>query len=155
MDRVLEKRRLKDKYFKNMDKILCAQLEQTFLRSSTSRANRYKLGLALIIEGVLGLSGTLGKEILDAKKKKKKAISYTVHNFPIAVQLHVTLHPTEAERGQPHIATLLSFNDPPILALDDLDKDNVPPQFHSEPLAVLVWTAPKMRLLMRTMRVKG
>ncbi|CAA3002109.1 Hypothetical predicted protein [Olea europaea subsp. europaea] len=35
MDRVLEKRRLKDKYFKNMDKISFAQLEQIFLRLST------------------------------------------------------------------------------------------------------------------------
>ncbi|CAA2979702.1 Hypothetical predicted protein [Olea europaea subsp. europaea] len=48
MERVLDKRRLKDKYFKHVDKISCAQLKQTFLRSSTPRANRYKLGLALI-----------------------------------------------------------------------------------------------------------
>ncbi|CAA3028901.1 Hypothetical predicted protein [Olea europaea subsp. europaea] len=52
MERVLNKRRLKDKYFKHVDKISCAQLEQTFLRSSTPQADRYKLGLALIIEGV-------------------------------------------------------------------------------------------------------
>ncbi|CAA3000338.1 Hypothetical predicted protein [Olea europaea subsp. europaea] len=52
MDRVLNKRRLKDKYFKHVDKISCAQLEQTFLRSSTPRTDRYKFGLALIIEGV-------------------------------------------------------------------------------------------------------
>ncbi|CAA2954001.1 Hypothetical predicted protein [Olea europaea subsp. europaea] len=52
MERVLDKRRLKDKYFKHVDKILCAQLEQTFLRSSTPRADRYKVGLVLIIEGV-------------------------------------------------------------------------------------------------------
>ncbi|CAA3013648.1 Hypothetical predicted protein [Olea europaea subsp. europaea] len=31
MDRVLEKRRMKDKYFKHVDKISCSQLEQTFL----------------------------------------------------------------------------------------------------------------------------
>ncbi|CAA2974589.1 Hypothetical predicted protein [Olea europaea subsp. europaea] len=52
MDRVLDKRRLKDIHFKHVDKISCAQLEQTFLRSSTPRADRYKLGLALIIKGV-------------------------------------------------------------------------------------------------------
>lgn len=56
MDRVLEKRRLKDKYFKNMNKISCAQLEETFLRLSTPRADRYKLGLDLIIKGVFNAS---------------------------------------------------------------------------------------------------
>ncbi|CAA2982648.1 Hypothetical predicted protein, partial [Olea europaea subsp. europaea] len=52
MKRVLDKRRLEDKYFKRVDKILCAQLEQTFLRSSTPRVDQYKLDLALIIEGI-------------------------------------------------------------------------------------------------------
>ncbi|CAA2980440.1 Hypothetical predicted protein [Olea europaea subsp. europaea] len=50
MERVLDKRRLKDKYFKHVDKISCAQLEQTFLRLSMPQADWYKLGLALIIE---------------------------------------------------------------------------------------------------------
>ncbi|CAA2971828.1 Hypothetical predicted protein [Olea europaea subsp. europaea] len=51
--KALEKRRLKEKYFKSLDKISCAQLEKAFLRASTPRADRYKLGLALIVEGVI------------------------------------------------------------------------------------------------------
>ncbi|CAA3016727.1 Hypothetical predicted protein [Olea europaea subsp. europaea] len=51
--KALEKRRLKEKYFKSLEKISCAQLEKTFVRASTSRADRYKLGLALIVEGVI------------------------------------------------------------------------------------------------------
>lgn len=44
--------RLKDKYFKFMEKISCVQLEKAFLRPLTSRVDRYKLYLALIVEGV-------------------------------------------------------------------------------------------------------
>lgn len=50
--KVMEKMILKDKYFKSLDKISCAQLENDFLRSSTPRADRYKLCLVLIVEGV-------------------------------------------------------------------------------------------------------
>ncbi|CAA3011650.1 Hypothetical predicted protein [Olea europaea subsp. europaea] len=117
-------------------------------------------------------------------KKKEKAISNMIHDFPIVVQiwtfemvleigdrfgqhlgehfplllgwtstkqpqqrtydaffnnLHVysTLWPTEAEQGQPHIATLVSFNDRPIPALDDHARDSVAPQFHAECLCTL------------------
>ncbi|CAA3000534.1 Hypothetical predicted protein [Olea europaea subsp. europaea] len=51
--KALEKRRLKEKYFKSLEKISCAQLEKAFLRVSTPQADRYKLGLALIVEGVI------------------------------------------------------------------------------------------------------
>ncbi|CAA3023431.1 Hypothetical predicted protein [Olea europaea subsp. europaea] len=174
MERVLDKRRLKDKYFKHVDKISYAQLEQMFLRSSTPRVDRYKLGLALVIEGVFnaldnnvgidmetlsivddldlffsypwgrisygrlirGFGGRWVRKFLYATKKKENAVSYTVHDFPIAVQLHVymTLHPTEVERGQPHITPLVPFDDCPVPALDDLARDNVAPQFHIESL---------------------
>ncbi|CAA2996231.1 Hypothetical predicted protein [Olea europaea subsp. europaea] len=124
MDRVLDKRRLKDKYFKHVDKISYAQLEQTFLRSSTPRADRYKLSLALVIERIFnapdnnvgidmetlsivndldlfflypwgrisygrlikGFRGRWARKFLDATKKKEKAVSYTIHDFPIAIQ---------------------------------------------------------------------
>ncbi|CAA2955290.1 Hypothetical predicted protein [Olea europaea subsp. europaea] len=51
--KALEKRRLKEKYFKLVEKISCAQLEKAILCASTLRADRYKLGLALIVEGVI------------------------------------------------------------------------------------------------------
>ncbi|CAA2979268.1 Hypothetical predicted protein [Olea europaea subsp. europaea] len=51
--KVLEKRRLKEKYFKSLEKISCAQLEKTFVCASTPRADRYKLGLSLIVKGVI------------------------------------------------------------------------------------------------------
>ncbi|CAA3007201.1 Hypothetical predicted protein [Olea europaea subsp. europaea] len=51
--KALEKRRLKEKYFKSLEKISCAQLEKAFLCASTARADRYKLELALIVEGVI------------------------------------------------------------------------------------------------------
>ncbi|CAA2959435.1 Hypothetical predicted protein [Olea europaea subsp. europaea] len=51
--KALKKRRLKEKYFKSLEKISCAQLEKAFLRASTPGADRYKLGLALIVEGVI------------------------------------------------------------------------------------------------------
>ncbi|CAA3005491.1 Hypothetical predicted protein [Olea europaea subsp. europaea] len=54
--KVLEKRRLKEKYFKLLEKISCAQLEKTFVHVSTPRADRYKLRLALIVEGVITAS---------------------------------------------------------------------------------------------------
>ncbi|CAA2971319.1 Hypothetical predicted protein [Olea europaea subsp. europaea] len=51
--KALEKRRLKEKYFKSLEKISCAQLEKAFFRTSTPQADRYNLGLALIVEGVI------------------------------------------------------------------------------------------------------
>ncbi|CAA2961526.1 Hypothetical predicted protein [Olea europaea subsp. europaea] len=51
--KALEKRRLKEKYFKSLEKISCAQLEKAFVCASTPRADRYKLGVALIVEGVI------------------------------------------------------------------------------------------------------
>ncbi|CAA2939159.1 Hypothetical predicted protein [Olea europaea subsp. europaea] len=43
--KALEKRRLKEKYFKSLENISCAQLEKTFVRTLTPRADRYKIGL--------------------------------------------------------------------------------------------------------------
>ncbi|CAA2986807.1 Hypothetical predicted protein [Olea europaea subsp. europaea] len=51
--KALEKRMLKEKYFESLEKISCAQLEKAFLRASTARADRYKLRLSLIVEGVI------------------------------------------------------------------------------------------------------
>ncbi|XP_022889391.1 uncharacterized protein LOC111404893 isoform X2 [Olea europaea var. sylvestris] len=51
-ERVLQKRRLKERYFKSNNKISLAQLQSTMARSSMPRADRYKLGLVLILEGV-------------------------------------------------------------------------------------------------------
>ncbi|CAA3004626.1 Hypothetical predicted protein [Olea europaea subsp. europaea] len=116
--------------------------------------------------------GRWARKFLDTTKKKEKAVSYTVHNFPIAVQrsrwcsklviglvgvlvnvshgfsaghqqsshsslhVYVTLRPTEIEHRQPHITTLVPFNDRPVPALDDLTKDNVAPQFYAERLGI-------------------
>ncbi|CAA2957550.1 Hypothetical predicted protein [Olea europaea subsp. europaea] len=52
IDRVLQKRRLKDKYFKSIDRITYADLKKAFLQASTPRVDRHKLSLTLIIEGV-------------------------------------------------------------------------------------------------------
>ncbi|CAA2985626.1 Hypothetical predicted protein [Olea europaea subsp. europaea] len=54
--KALEKRRLKEKYFKSLEKISCAQMENTFVRASTPGTDRCKLGLALIVEGVITAS---------------------------------------------------------------------------------------------------
>ncbi|CAA2938502.1 Hypothetical predicted protein [Olea europaea subsp. europaea] len=51
-ERLLERRRLKERCFKSNDKISLAQLQFAMARSSTPRADRYKLGLVLILEGV-------------------------------------------------------------------------------------------------------
>lgn len=123
-NRVLEKKRLKEKYFKSLDKVSCAHLEKILIRSSTARADRYKLGLALIVEGVFyapdnnvgisettlsivddldlffsylwgrvgfsrlrGFRGRWSRKFRDAKRKNEEEISYTVHGFPIALQI--------------------------------------------------------------------
>ncbi|XP_022899344.1 uncharacterized protein LOC111412647 [Olea europaea var. sylvestris] len=51
VDKILEKTHLQDKMFANMDQITCSDLEKAFLKCA-NRNDRYKLGLALIIEGV-------------------------------------------------------------------------------------------------------
>ncbi|CAA3002110.1 Hypothetical predicted protein [Olea europaea subsp. europaea] len=55
-------------------------------------------------------------------------------NEYVYVVIHVTLRPIEAEREQPHIATLMLFNDPLVPTLDDLARDSIAPWFHTEPL---------------------
>ncbi|CAA2977864.1 Hypothetical predicted protein [Olea europaea subsp. europaea] len=57
-----------------------------------------------------------------------------INKVTAAAYLHVyaTLRPTEAERGQPYIATLVSLDDRPVPALDDLARDSVASQFHAE-----------------------
>ncbi|CAA3006159.1 Hypothetical predicted protein [Olea europaea subsp. europaea] len=172
IDRVLQKKRLKEKYFKSIDRIIRAELEKAFLRSSTPRADQYKLDLALIIEGVFndpdshvginiptllilddqdiffsylwgrvsykrlirGFLGSLGRKFADAKQKKEKAVTYTDHGFPIAMQMQVyaTLRPTKAGCGQPYISTLVSFEDCSVPALDNVARDSIAPQFYLE-----------------------
>ncbi|XP_022880715.1 uncharacterized protein LOC111397983 [Olea europaea var. sylvestris] len=124
-DRVLERRRLKERYFKSMENISLAQLQTTIGRPSTARADRYKLGLVLIVEGVFnapdnnvgidlrtlsivddldiffaypwgrvgyrrllhGFRGFWAKKFLKAKRRQEKEVTYTIHGFPIAMQV--------------------------------------------------------------------
>ncbi|XP_022860750.1 uncharacterized protein LOC111381224 [Olea europaea var. sylvestris] len=51
-DRLIERKRLKERYFKSNDKVSLAQLQCTVARPSTTHADRYNLGLVLIVEGV-------------------------------------------------------------------------------------------------------
>ncbi|CAA2970246.1 Hypothetical predicted protein [Olea europaea subsp. europaea] len=85
---------------------------------------------------IRGFRVSLGRKFVDAKNKKEKAVTYIVHGFPISMQLHVyaTLHPIEAECGQPYIFILVSFEDCNVPALDDVARDSITPQFHAEPL---------------------
>ncbi|CAA2987285.1 Hypothetical predicted protein [Olea europaea subsp. europaea] len=172
-DRLLERRRLKERYFKSNDKISLAQLQSAMARSSTPRADRYKLGLVLILERVFnapdnnvgihlstlsivgdlnlffaypwgrvgyrnlfhGFRGTWAKKFQKAKrrKEKEKEIMYTVHDFPISIQLHVyaKLRPTDAEVQQPYFSTLVPYDEHPVSILDDIAKIAVAPQFNA------------------------
>ncbi|XP_022844163.1 uncharacterized protein LOC111367489 [Olea europaea var. sylvestris] len=51
VDKILEKTRLQDRMFANMDQITCSDLEKVFLKCA-NRNDRYKLRLTLIIERV-------------------------------------------------------------------------------------------------------
>ncbi|CAA3025834.1 Hypothetical predicted protein [Olea europaea subsp. europaea] len=79
-----------------------------------------------------GFQGTWAYKMSDAKMKNEKDISYTIHEFSIAMQLHVhaTLRPTEAEHDLPYIASLVPFPNRPVQFLDDLARSVVGPQFH-------------------------
>ncbi|CAA3002568.1 Hypothetical predicted protein [Olea europaea subsp. europaea] len=146
--KALEKRRLKEKYFKSLEKISCAQLEKAFVRASTPRADRYKLGLALIVEGVitapdnnvsidedtpslvddlelffslpLGQSGIWAYEVVPELDER----------FSQRLHVHATLRPTEAKFDLPYIASLVPFPNCPVQFLDDLARSVVGPQFH-------------------------
>ncbi|CAA2985795.1 Hypothetical predicted protein [Olea europaea subsp. europaea] len=92
----LEKRRLKGKYFKSLEKISCAQLEKAFFRTSTPRADRYKLGLALIVEGVItapdnnvGIDEDTLALVDDLElflSHPWAKVGYTIHEFSIVMQ---------------------------------------------------------------------
>ncbi|CAA2935144.1 Hypothetical predicted protein [Olea europaea subsp. europaea] len=105
----LEKRRLKEKYFKSLEKISYAKLEKTFVHASKPQVDRYKLELALIVEGVI------------------TAPDNNLH-------VHATLRPTEVEHDLPYIASLVPFPDRPVQFLDDLTRSVVGPHFHAEAL---------------------
>ncbi|CAA2960223.1 Hypothetical predicted protein [Olea europaea subsp. europaea] len=110
-ERLLERRRLKERYFKSNDKISLAQLQIAMARSSTPRADRYKLGLVLILEGVFnapdnnvdihlptllivddldyflptfGVGSDIGICCTDSGEDE---ITYTVHGFSISMQV--------------------------------------------------------------------
>ncbi|CAA2966307.1 Hypothetical predicted protein [Olea europaea subsp. europaea] len=61
--KALEKRRLKEKYFKSLEKISCAQ------------------------RLLKGFRKTWARKMSDAKTKNEKNISYTIHEFSIAMQI--------------------------------------------------------------------
>lgn len=46
----------------------------------------------------------------------------------------MTLHPTDEERDQPHISTLVPIEVTTVLDLDDITKNIITPQFHVEQL---------------------
>ncbi|CAA2967615.1 Hypothetical predicted protein [Olea europaea subsp. europaea] len=125
-------------------------LEKRRLKEKQPQANRYKLGLAIIVEGVItdpdnnvgidedtlflmddlerllkGFRGTWARKMSDAKTKNEKDVSYTIHEFSIAMQilqLHVyaTLRPTKAEHDLPYITNLVPYPDRSVQFLDDL-----------------------------------
>ncbi|CAA2963256.1 Hypothetical predicted protein [Olea europaea subsp. europaea] len=85
----------------------------------------------------------------DAKMKNEKDVSYTIHEFSMAMQIwayeivpelskrfdqqlhvHATLRPTKVERDLPYITSLVPFPDRPVQVLDDFSKSVVRPQFH-------------------------
>ncbi|CAA2986134.1 Hypothetical predicted protein [Olea europaea subsp. europaea] len=97
-----------------------------------------------------GFRGTWAKKFQKAKRRKEKKITYTVHGFPIAMQvwayealpevgehfaerLHVyaTLRPTDVEAQQPYFLTLVPYDEPPISILDDIARTVVAPQFNA------------------------
>ncbi|CAA2956146.1 Hypothetical predicted protein, partial [Olea europaea subsp. europaea] len=97
-----------------------------------------------------GFRGTWAKKFQKAKRMKEKEITYTVHDFPIAMQvwayealpevgerfaerLHVyaTLRPTDAEEQQPYFSTLMPYDEPPVPILDDIARTVVAPQFNA------------------------
>ncbi|CAA3024135.1 Hypothetical predicted protein [Olea europaea subsp. europaea] len=105
---------------------------------------------------IRGFRGHWERKFLDATEKKEKAVRYTVHSFPIAVQIWVfEAVPEIGDRfgwrlatcvrdAVPHrsrawttsIATLMPFDDRPVPALDDLARDSVAPQFHAKRLGI-------------------
>ncbi|CAA3029311.1 Hypothetical predicted protein [Olea europaea subsp. europaea] len=97
------------KVFQITEKISCAKLEKTFVRVSKPQADRYKLELALIVEGVI-----------TAPDNK--------------LHVYTTLRPTEVERDLPYITSLVPFPDRPVQFLDDLTRSVVGPHFHEEAL---------------------
>ncbi|CAA3029002.1 Hypothetical predicted protein [Olea europaea subsp. europaea] len=100
MERVLDKRRLKDKY------------------------GHSRLYPKLVISLVSVLVNVPTTSQLDINKV---AIAAYLH-------VYVTLHPTEVERGQLHITTLVLFDDRSVPALDGLASESVAPQFYEERL---------------------
>ncbi|CAA2997842.1 Hypothetical predicted protein [Olea europaea subsp. europaea] len=80
-----------------------------------------------------GFRGSWARKFQKAKRRQEKKITYTIHDFPIFMQLHVyaTLRPTDAEAEQPYFSTLVSYDDPPVPVLDDIARTIVASQFNA------------------------
>ncbi|CAA2998623.1 Hypothetical predicted protein [Olea europaea subsp. europaea] len=67
--------------------------------------------------------------------KQQQQRTYDAFFKNIKLYVSATLHPIEAELGQPYISTLLPFEDRTVPVLDNVARDIIPPQLHPEPLA--------------------
>ncbi|CAA3027690.1 Hypothetical predicted protein [Olea europaea subsp. europaea] len=80
------------------------------------------------------LDDNVMERVLDKRRLIGADISPIVNAFSQSLHVYAMLRPTEVERGQPHIATLVPFDDRPVPALDDLVRDSIALQFHAERL---------------------
>ncbi|CAA2994739.1 Hypothetical predicted protein [Olea europaea subsp. europaea] len=80
-----------------------------------------------------GFRGNFARKFQQVKRRKEKEITCTVHDFSIAIQLHVCaiLRPTDVETEQPYLYILVPYDDPPVPVLDDIVRTVLAPQFHS------------------------
>ncbi|CAA2960856.1 Hypothetical predicted protein [Olea europaea subsp. europaea] len=197
-NRLIERKKLKERYFKSDDKISLAQLQSTVARLSTTCTDSYKLGLVLIVLSVsihrhyrwsttwTSFFPTLGVELdigdcckgsgvaLQENSKRPRggrrkrlharcmafplpcrfghmrrfrrlgnaSVSESVnecHDFfagphkssHITLRMYATLRPIDAEAKQPYFSTLVPYDNPPVLVLDDIVRTVLAPQFHS------------------------
>ncbi|CAA2974785.1 Hypothetical predicted protein [Olea europaea subsp. europaea] len=83
---LIERKRLKERYFKSNDKISLAQLQSTVARLSTTRADHYKLGLVLIVEGVFNASDNnvaLQENFKRLRGGRRKRLHARCTTFPL------------------------------------------------------------------------
>ncbi|CAA3013029.1 Hypothetical predicted protein [Olea europaea subsp. europaea] len=108
-DGLIERKRLKERYFKSNDKAI-PKIGERFGQRISERLPRILRWFA-----------------------RKQPQHRTYDTFFKNVQLHVyaTLRPTDAEAELPYLSSLVSYDDPPVPVLDDIVRTVVAPQIHS------------------------
>ncbi|CAA2980417.1 transcription factor bHLH128-like [Olea europaea subsp. europaea] len=147
-DRLIERKKLKERYFKSNDKIWKKirkgqeeEGKRDYMHDSRLPHRHASTHIISVwaFEFISKIGERFGQRVGERLPRilrwstRKQPQHRTYDAFFKNVQLHVyaTLRPTDAEAEQPYLSFLVPYDDPPMPVLDDIVRTVVVPQIHS------------------------